>query len=262
MQKICYEFDNYTCQIAYESFLGTREEQQDSYYINANTSSILAVVCDGMGGLNNGKIASNIATYRIGELFKQKNENDDFPKFFEDASDLLDEAVSNYSKNNCGNARSGTTIVAAGIEYRKLYWMSCGDSRMYIVREKELVQITHDHNYKLELDSLYSDSKISKDQYNKGLCHGEALISYIGMGGIELIDINQRPVTLCNDDIILLASDGMYKCLSEAEISEIIHDNMSDVGVLTEKLLANAIKNAAGGSQDNTTIIAVKYSDK
>ncbi len=257
MEKICYDFGNCKYLIACDSFLGTRDEQQDSYCINANNNSVVAAVCDGMGGLSSGQMASDIATKKFSELFKVKLESTGFPAFFETAMDLLDEAVNTFGKQNTEAKKAGTTIVAIGIEGNKLYWLSCGDSRLYIVRNGEIVQVTTDHNYGAELDLLIERHKITREQYAKESPQREALMSFIGMGGIEIYDLNTQPFLLQNEDVLLLVSDGLYRRVSSNQILNIIN-NFGDPGDIVVNLLELASQDKKS-TQDNTTIVAVKY---
>lgn len=257
MDKICYDYGNCKYLIACDSFLGTRDEQQDSYCINANASSVIAAVCDGMGGLSSGQMASYIATKKLSELFKIKLENTEFPVFFETAMDLLDEAVNTFGKQNNETKKAGTTIVAVGIEANKLYWLSCGDSRLYIVRNGEIVQVTTDHNYGAELDLLIENNKITHEQYVKENSQREALMSFIGMGGIEIYDLNTQPFLLQNNDLLLLVSDGLYRRVSSNQMRSVVI-NHDDPGDVVKELLELASKDKKS-SQDNTTIVAVKY---
>jgi len=257
MNCVTYNFDMHQYILAWSSELGTREEQQDSYYINRNDDSLLAVVCDGMGGLSNGRTASTIATQKIGELFKKKEINESFPSFFIASSDLLDEAVCAYSKRNDNGEKSGTTIAAVAIQSDKLYWFSCGDSRIYIVRNGEIAQITQDHNYQAQLDVMLEQGEITKNQYMKESSRGDALISYIGMGGVEKIDINTVPFILKKDDLIILMTDGLYKSIDNEDLANITK-TAANVEILVNQLSQKASE-LSHGVQDNTTIIVIKY---
>ena len=259
MNCVTYSFDKHQYALAWSSDLGTREEQQDSYYINRNEDSILAVVCDGMGGLSNGRNASAIATQKIGDLFKKKDINESFTSFFIASSDLLDEAVCAYSKKNDNGEKSGTTIAATAIQNANLYWFSCGDSRIYIVRNGELAQITQDHNYQSQLDTWLEQGEITKKQYANESSRGGALISYIGMGGVEKIDINNTPFVLKNEDLIILMTDGLYKAIDN-EVLANITKTVTNVEILVNKLSQKA-NELSHGVQDNTTIIVIKYQE-
>ena len=89
----------------------------------------------------------------------------------------------------------------------------------------------------------------------------EALISYIGMDGVELVDGNDEPFILQDGDVILLCSDGLFKSLSEAAISRIVRTFSDNIPMAAKILTYAAVDNRPRG-QDNTTVILVKYNNK
>jgi len=242
--------------VAMKSIIGTRDEQEDYAFVSANRDKVIAAVCDGMGGHENGKLASVMTIEKFKELYEKKDPVELFPEFYLKAVDILDELVY-YLKNEYGErAGAGTTFVAAAINDNELSWLSVGDSRLYILRDDELVQVTRDHNYLLQLNQMKQENEISESQYIAETAKGEALISYIGMGGIEIMDINHSPFKLIANDTVLLSTDGLYKSLNDNEIKQCLRiANTEDALVaLIAKVEAKAHK-----FQDNTTCIVIKY---
>ena len=243
-------------QIAMKSISGTRDEQQDCSFYHIDKNHVFAVVCDGMGGMAKGQIASSMSVEKIKSLFFSKSETEDYPSFFLRSVDILDEHILSL-KNDMGERLStGTTIVAVAIENDKLFWLSVGDSRLYLLREQEIVQVTRDHNYFMNLEQMKKENNINQSQYDIESKKGEALISFIGMGGIQIMDINKKPFHLINGDTVLLTSDGLYKALTDAEILNILNnDNV-------ETALSDLINRSVERSmvfQDNTTCIVIRY---
>ena len=260
MQEIRYSFQNFECDIAWDSIIGTREEQQDSYYIGHDKSSLLAVVCDGMGGLTAGNEASDAAVSTIRTLYKKKTEGTCFQDFFCNAVDDMDEAVCNLSRLQKDGRRCGTTVAAIAVQDDKLFWLSCGDSRIYIIRNDEIVQVTRDHNYRMELDVLLKRNRITAWEYQQKMQNSDALISYIGMGGVDLFDRNSTPFCLRDNDIIILTSDGLYRNLPQNELLSMASSDESNLSII-KKMFSRASYNA-NASQDNTTAILLKYRRK
>ena len=242
--------------IAQQSIIGTREEQQDCCFAHCTETRAFAVVCDGMGGLGYGSRASAVAVAKLRELLEQAQRDEPMPAFFLRAVDILDECVVNLKNDKGEKCNAGTTIVAAAMEYNKLCWLSVGDSRLYILRGNEIVRATRDHNYFLSLKQMKQDAEINTLQFNQEAGKGEALISYIGMGGVQIMDINETPFQLLPGDILLLTTDGLTKALRDDEILAILRGNH------LERELAVLIEQATKKStrfQDNTTCIAIQY---
>jgi len=243
-------------QIAMNSIIGTREEQQDYALCKVDGNRAIAIVCDGMGGLAGGTLASKMAAEKLTELYMNKNFEESVPEFFLKSIDILDELIFNLKNENGEKLNAGTTLVAAVIEKDNLYWLSAGDSRLYILRGCEFIQVTRDHNYFLILDQMIKNGEISEKQYDLEAVKGEALISFIGVGGIEVMDNNDSPLKLLHDDVILLSSDGLHKALMDDETAQIL--KMPDIEESMDALMANASENARM-SQDNTTCIIIRY---
>jgi protein phosphatase len=173
--------------------------------------------------------------------------------FFEDAIHNLDAEIT----GRYGRGTSGTTLSAAVVEGNRLYWASVGDSRVYILRRDEIVQVTRDHNYMLRLKDEVSKGIITDEEANANP-KKEALISYIGAGNIELIDSNKDPFILENGDIVLMCSDGLTKSLSDEDIARIISEHYGDIRE-TARLLPLFAFDAGSGSKDNTSVILIQY---
>lgn len=236
------------------SAIGGRDSQQDSLYVGEKGEEIFAVVCDGMGGMNGGERASELAVQIVTEEFwEQKIQN--VPEFFRMAAYKADDAVYSLSENG-RLMGAGTTIVSVLIQNSSLYWLSVGDSKIYLYRRGNMLCPVREHNYRMLLDQMLAEGKIDPQAYNRERPKAEALISYLGLGGLKYIDVNPNPFQLEAGDQILLCSDGLYKSLQEAEILDILDHRMT-LDVKVKMLLDQAL--AKGGTkQDNTSIILIQ----
>jgi protein phosphatase len=184
---------------------------------------------------------------------------EDIPAFMEEAANRMNQAVCELSDGTGVAGAAGTTMTAVVIDGRRLYWASVGDSRIYIYREGKIAQVTRDHNYMLTLREMAARGEISE---REALTHSsrEALISYIGMGELELVDVNANPFSLMHGDIVLLCSDGLTKSLSDGEITSVISGNYGDLEE-TARLLPRMAFSASPRSQDNTSVVLLQYYD-
>lgn len=241
------------------SILGTREYQQDSLYAQRLNDGALGIVCDGMGGLSGGELASKTALKTMLSLFSaQKDMTTTIPDFLYRAAVEMDKAVVRLTDKQGNLLNAGTTAVAAIIQDGRLYWMSVGDSKLYLIRDNCLMTINREHNYRLQLDAQLEKGEITKAHYNNEIARGEALISYIGMGNVQLIDVNQQAIQLKNGDKVLLCSDGLYKCISEQMILETMKQcgNRIEYGV---SMLMDLVKKSTKRHKDNTSVVLMAY---
>lgn len=247
------------------SIIGDRLTQEDAVYISADRQllsaerkRVLAAVCDGMGGMANGGQASATAIQMIKDTFEQVQEDREvnIPNFLISGMKTIDKTIHEFPKE--GGRGSGTTIVAVLVENDKLYWASVGDSRIYILREGTLTQVTRDHNYMLRLQSMVDQGQITQEEADTNR-QREALISFLGIGNVSLMDVNMDPFTLQSGDIILLTSDGMTKVLSDEQIKDILSEN-SSVEDKARSLVETAVEQNMR-SQDNTTVALLQYQE-
>ena len=239
-----------------KSIIGTREDQQDSYYLCTKKHSAFAVVCDGMGGSIGGDAASQTVAEKFKQLYEAKNADEPIPSFFLRAIDILDESIVHLQKESQETSGAGTTIVAVMIQNGGLYWLSVGDSRLYILRGSEIVQVTRDHNFALSLENL-TETESHEAMHNHDRHRPDALISFIGMGGVKIFDINETPFHLQLDDRVLLTTDGLTKALTDREI--LLYAQGKPLEAAMESLLREATGKAAA-SQDNTTCVLIHIS--
>lgn len=254
------------CTYSY-SHMGNRKYQQDSVYVSetkmlaANKKTrVLAVVCDGMGGMADGGRAAQTGTQMMREDFQaiEKAEEVNIPYFLESEVRKIDQVIAAFPKEN-GNG-SGSTIVAVVAEDNYLYWVSVGDSRIYSLRGNELHQITTDHNYLLRLSQMVAEGEMSIEEARRQP-QKEALISFLGIGGLELIDISLTPMELAPGDAVLLCSDGITKTLTDEQIQEIMNSPTSSMTKKAETLVLAAVRGNPH-SQDNTSAAILQYDMK
>ena len=239
------------------SDMGNRKYQQDAVYVTPSKriaankkSKVMAVVCDGMGGMADGGRASRTAIEMMQQGFSRIERMPDvnIPEFFRSGIVAIDRKVAALPKEN--GRGSGTTMVAVIAEDDELYWASVGDSRIYILRGNEIKQVTRDHNYLLRLQEMVASGQMTLEQA-QAQKQKEALISFLGIGNVSLMDINEQPFQLQIGDIVLLCSDGIPKTLSDDRIKAIIKSGTSSMEEKARTLVMAAVRENTR-SQDNT----------
>lgn len=246
--------------VATDSVLGTRKQQEDSVNYCVIDHRCLTVLCDGMGGLNAGEVASTHAVKYMMDAYMNCESISDYPEFFYDRAVEIDKEVNQLTDANGLRLKAGTTMVAVAIEGNALYWLSAGDSHIYIIRDNSVYLVNEEHNYKTRLDRMLQSGQITQDVYQSELKNGAALTSYIGIGDIYLLDINDAPYMLRDGDMIVLCSDGLYRNVTETMLLEILQEYRPDVKMAAMKLTEKATE-LSSGSQDNTTVAVMLYKE-
>lgn len=251
-----FQYDNFqkenTYDIACFSDIGKRESQQDSGYIAADDGNVIAVICDGMGGFEGGQRASRTAVDAFVEFYQcYADDKKNGSGWMRQAARRIDEIVYDLRDENGKRLGAGTTLIGLWIVGNKLLWVSVGDSRVYLFRGDEMAQITCDHNYFMEIDRKRKEGSISEEEYKKESESGEALISFMGMGGLLMMDISEKPFELVSGDTIFACTDGVYRALSNDKLKELICEGNS-AGEKAQRIF-DAVKCADIDDQDNFT---------
>ena len=241
---------------AIAAHIGTREYQQDAAYVCDplyEEGLAYGILCDGMGGMEEGERASGEVVVFMANRISTLGKDEHIPAFLERAAVDANRFV--LEQNAMTGLKSGTTLLTVLMRGGSLYWLSVGDSRIYIIRDGEIVQTTTDHSYALELQELVESHRLTQEQADAdpGKDH---LISYIGAPVLERIDLSRSPFQMRYGDIILLCSDGLTKILYPDEILDIVMRRGLEEAA---KALPAAAFAQSSASMDNTTVILMQY---
>lgn len=238
------------------SIMGQREEQQDAYVYRQCPDRTIAIICDGMGGLQGGSAASKHVVKILAHDLERVDLSVDLYGFFQYELEKLDDEVYGLRGPDGRRIGAGTTAVAILLFQNQLHWFSVGDSMLYYIRQGEMHCFTRAHNYMLQLNQKKKNHEISEEVYLKESQKGEQLISYLGMGTAEIFDSNYRPLIVQQGDRLLLCTDGLYRTLSQEEIYSIMKQSGSTERIC--KLFENAILAKRVRNQDNATWIVIQ----
>ena len=232
----------------------TRSTNQDSLLID--DSRRLYIVADGMGGHAGGEIASQLCVEQVSEqisksplINKPPSDDSQHAKF----CSLLVEAVNHASTKIFEKALEepqlmgmGTTASALMIYGDHAYIGHVGDSRVYLIRDRFIYQLTNDHS--LVGEQLRAGVINAEEAKNNQMQN----IITRSVGYQEIEDVDTVTLALEADDLFVISSDGMHGRIIDEEISRIANEKQLDaVKDLVE--LANE-----RGGKDNITLIVVK----
>jgi serine/threonine protein phosphatase PrpC len=230
---------------------GGREKNEDRMgYCYTNSSGIF-LLADGMGGHPEGEVAAQIALQTISALYQQeaKPEVFDVKAFFSDAIMAAHRQILRYAAEKSLPDTPRTTLVAAIVQGGVVSWVHCGDSRLYFVREGELLARTRDHSY---LEQRQSARMLAEPPagFNRNV-----LYTCLGSPTKPVFDVT-GPLPLQQGDKMLLCSDGLWGTMDD---SDIVFDlGQKPVSTAVPELVERAL--IKGGSHcDNVTVIAMEW---
>lgn len=209
-------------------WIGARQEQEDAFGFagfdvrgQAGPDGVLAVVADGMGGLSEGRAASQGAVSGFLEAWAGQPLDLAVTERLLGAMTAANQVVHNLARATAGEGEVGTTLAAAAIHQGHLFWISAGDSRLYLYRAADgsLTPCNEEHNLALQL-WRETAAEGPTPGWIEDHPQRNALISFLGLAEIPEIDRNLRPLALEAGDRLLLCSDGVDGVLSRDELKE------------------------------------------
>lgn len=240
-------------EISVQTDVGHKRNTNQDYagIFNNEMKAPLVVLADGMGGHQAGDIASQIAVQYIGENWQNNKITTEkaTKNWLIEKSQEANEKIFQKGQSHSKYLGMGTTLVGAFLLDHSFILANIGDSRAYLIREKEICQLTEDHSL---VNELVKSGEITKEM---AINHPRKniLVRSLGMPGKIEVDIANHKWQ--SNDYLLLCSDGLTNMISEEEILKIIQSNQT-LDEITNQLIASA--NEAGGL-DNITVLLVHF---
>lgn len=227
-----------------ESHIGCkRKTNEDRFLIKELPGLMILAVADGMGGHAGGEVAAQIVIDAFAEYnFSKDNVKNDLKSALETAQkNILYKSSRNFDLDGMGS-----TATTMALFQNKAFWVHVGDSRIYLLHDKKIRQITTDHTF---MQDLIEDGAISLEQAEK-----HPLKNLLDQCvGCDEIHPDTGMLTLRKNDRILLCSDGLTRHLPDVQIESILMVN--PVQRAGQQLIRTALEM---GGADNVTVIVKK----
>lgn len=227
---------------------GGRERNEDRMGYAYTRESGLFVLADGMGGHPEGAMAAQLALQTFSAYF-QKAANPtvrEVPEFLSSALMAAHHQIIRYAAEKGMLDTPRTTLVASVMERGHVYWVHCGDSRLYVVRNGEMLTRTRDHSYMEQQAHLGR----ATEHINRNI-----LFTCLGSPAKPVFDLS-GPVQLMQGDRVLLCSDGLWGTVTDEEITSELSKRPLEQAV--PELVELALKRG-GPRCDNVTVLAMEW---
>ncbi len=251
------EFD-----VASDQIDGARDYQEDAYLVNQLGESddgqtcLLTIMADGMGGHAAGNVASNMVVATFNKSFQSRFPTPDIAEALTEALNKSNDQINASVKETPALRGMGCTMVTAYVEDHNLYWVSVGDSHLYLLRDRELIKENADHSYGAYLDMMKEQGMEIEEQ--PGMSRNMLMSAMTGEE-ISSIDVADNPVKLRPGDRVIVASDGLDTLGAGAIIQ---YSSWSNTAKECVYALLKAVEDANKMNQDNTTIIVIDVKEK
>lgn len=214
------------CGRAVAQTTGNQEIQSDCVQVYQNEAGMMAVLADGIGKENTGRVAAQVAADTVLDAFEPyrvvNNPEYLFRTAFLEAHRRVQQTI--------GERRGGASLGAVFMNHTHLYYALAGNIRIALLRNGELIPLSEGQTISMLAYEAFQEGLLSK---NETIWSREEnrIWNYLGKDGFHEIEICEPPVSLKKNDLIVMVSQGIFEELSWAVIEDIL---LMDIP-LTEK---------------------------
>lgn len=225
---------------------GDHLEMTDPWTAQADRGPLM-IVCDGMGGVEGGEVASELAArviWREMQATPGTGDAEVFARLLRRATRIANHEVHTMARKEPGLKGMGTTVSAAGIAGEKLVVATVGDSRAYILRRGAIIQVTQDQSLSSALIAAGHGAEMVERA-------GSAILQALGVN--DDVEPSLSIIELRRGDRVLLCSDGLHGLVGDPALG-ILMALPHTVGQAVHLLVTAA--RAAGGGDNITAVVA------
>ena len=242
---------------------GGRELQEDAVtsHFPAGAGHGFVVLADGMGGHAAGDVASTLVVQEVTAALRPFSADPEdleasIGPHFDRALERANAMVARRTAIQPELHGMGATLVASLIVGNRLYWISVGDSPLYLLRGLRLSRLNQEHSLARRMDRMVSNGLMTRGEADENPDR-DCLTSVIHGEAIAEIDRRDHPLDLMDGDIVIVASDGL-QTLSDSRIAALVHASRSRPSAEILARLLNEINGMDDPDQDNVSICVVK----
>ena len=228
-----------------------RKENQDYYLLELGviTGTDLVVVCDGMGGLRGGSVASSLASEVFAEEVKSRIAMGEEPvALLRAAVGAANESLYRRSEEDLDCQGMGTTLVGGIFTEHESILVNVGDSRAYLVRDGNINRLTRDHSL---VEELVRAGEITRDQART---HPRRNLITRAIGIEPSVECDVFTPDIESGDTLLFCTDGLCSEFSDEELCELI-ESERDLKKCCELLVDMTLRR---GAPDNVTVVMLR----
>ena len=245
---------------------GARDYQEDAITADfpVGAEAGFVVLADGMGGHAAGDVASKIVLTEVySELKFHFADVEAFehraPEILRTVADLANDTLRQHTRTHPETEGMGATLVVPALVENRLWWISVGDSPLFLYRGGKLSQLNEDHSMAPQIDFMVKsglmDAEVAANHPDRN-----CLISVLMGTRIPKVDCPGKPVELRAGDIVICASDGL-QFLTNAQIEKTVGKyRKSRSTEIAERLLDELVK-LDDPDQDNISFTIIKVND-
>jgi serine/threonine protein phosphatase PrpC len=245
---------------------GARDYQEDAITADfpVGAEAGFVVLADGMGGHAAGDVASKVVLTEVfSELKFHFSDVQSFearaPEILRSVADFANETLRQHTRSHPETEGMGATLVVPALVENRLWWISIGDSPLFLFRGGKLTQLNEDHSMAPQIDFMVK-SGLMDPQVAANHPDRNCLISVLMGTRIPKIDCPTQPYELQAGDIVLCASDGV-QFLTNAQIEKVLGKYRKARSTEIAERLLEELARLDDPDQDNISFTLIKVND-
>jgi serine/threonine protein phosphatase PrpC len=245
---------------------GARDYQEDAITADfpVGAEAGFVVLADGMGGHAAGDVASKIVLTEVySELKFHYADVDAFearaPEILRGVADLANNTLRHHTDSHPETEGMGATLVVPALVENRLWWISIGDSPLFLYRNGKLTQLNEDHSMAPQIDFMVQAGMLDPET---AVNHPDrnCLVSVLMGSSIAKVDCPAKPCELRSGDIVVCSSDGL-QFLSNAQIEKVLNKYRKTRSTEIAERLLDELHRLADPDQDNISFTVIKVND-
>ncbi|WP_371224877.1 PP2C family protein-serine/threonine phosphatase [Roseovarius sp. 2305UL8-3] len=243
--------------------IGRRDRQEDALASDFQSGQAFGfvVLADGMGGHAAGDMASKIVVTEVFSELKLRSGDPDLlepciGEVLKGAAIHANKCLGHYAREHSESDGMGATLLAPVLVEDRLYWVSVGDSPLYLFRDGILTRLNENHALSSQIEYLVSAGIMDREEalsYPDQTCLTSVLIG----GDIAQVDCPAMPLHLKENDILIAASDGL-QFISEDQIEGVLRFQQKSTAEQISTALTKEIQKLDDPHQDNLSMCVIK----
>ena len=201
---------------------------------SVGTVGLVWLLADGVGGESRGELASQMAVTAALETLKRAHSNTPVPELLHAMVDAASHEVYDYSLANPIPGTMATTLTISLLRENALHIAHVGDSRVYLVRQGKIRQLTTDHCY------VGPSVKFGLRQVHKAMTDTRRSLLTRCVGHEPVVNFDASRTELMRGDIVMQCTDGLYAYVTPQEICDVISHSSPEEACPAQKEIAPA----------------------
>lgn len=230
-----------------------RDHNED--YIGFDESLAFAIVADGLGGRSSGEIASFMAVKTVMDGLRARpladldHTTSAITTSLRKTVELANRKIYEAAQATALNRTMSTTFVVGRISGPRLHACFVGDSRLYLLRQRELKQLSVDHSL---INDLLAKGVAPKNGYS--LANIDHILTR-ALGIRDDVEVDSLEFEMQEDDLLLLCSDGLWHMVADWQIKDTLNDCGDKLDQSVHQLIDHANRN---GGKDNISAVLMQ----